>query len=257
MKIANLRKYCFRIYWIVKKKLTPTLKFSQVMYGNVLRSYLNSEVKWLDTGCGHKILPEWCSSEEKNLVKNCKFIVGIDYDLHSLVNHNNLDLKVRGRITELPFKNDYFDLITANMVVEHLDNPEEQFKEVWRVLGKNGILIFHTPNVYGYTTFISRLFPKIIKNKLIYYLQGRGGEDVFDTYYKANSRKTIERLSESIGFEVVKIEMIVSDAQLVMFPPIVVFELIWIKILMMKTFKPLRTNIIAVLKKVPKRYNSE
>jgi hypothetical protein len=41
----------------------------------------------------------------------------------------------------------------------------------------------------------------------------------------------------------------VSSAQLVVFPPLVIFELMWIRALMTRPFKGLRTNIIGVLRK--------
>lgn len=245
----NIREYFFKIYWIVEKTIIPTLKYSQILYEDILKSHISCDTKWLDIGCGHQILPEWRSLEEKRIARKCKFIVGIDYDLHSLVNHNNISFKVKGSITKLPFKDNYFDLITANMVVEHLDSPDVQFKEVWRILKKDGVFIFHTPNVYGYTASISRLLPKMIKNKLIYFLQKRKDEDVFDTYYRINSMKKIKRLSEVIGFKIVKIKMIVSSAQLIVIPPLVILELILIKILMTNPFRFFRTNIIAILKK--------
>jgi hypothetical protein len=41
----------------------------------------------------------------------------------------------------------------------------------------------------------------------------------------------------------------VSSAELAVFPPLAIFELIWIRLLMTRRFKWLRTNIIGVLQK--------
>ena len=249
MKRTKILKAFLKIYWRIKRVIAPTLKYSQYLYEDILKFYVNPNVTWLDLGCGHQILPTWRSEEEKRLVGNCKMVVGIDYDLHSLKNHKNIFLKVWGDITKLPFRDYFFDLVTANMVVEHLDNPDVQFQEIGRILKPGGIFIFHTPNAFGYTTIMNRLTPNILKNKLIYLFHGRREEDIFITYYRANTRQRINSLAKTSGFEVVKIKMIVSDAQFVIIPPLVILELICIRILMTKLFKPLGTNIIAILKK--------
>ena len=58
------------------------------------------------------------------------------------------------------------------MVFEHLDHPEKQLREIARVLSKDGKLIFHTPNKFGYATLIARLIAEAIKAKLVYVIQG-------------------------------------------------------------------------------------
>ena len=244
------RKIIYKIYWKIQDIIVPTLKYSQYLYEEVLKSYINPNITWLDLGCGHQILPSWRLNAEKYLVRNCKTIVGVDYDFHSLKKHKSISLKVRGDISKLPFKNNAFDLITANMVVEHLDNPENQFQEVNRVLKPGGIFLFHTPNILVYTTIMAKLIPKILKPKLIWLLQGRKEEDIFNTYYRANSKNKIIKLAQMAGFEVTKIKLIVSCAQFAIIPPLAIFELIWIKILMSRYFKSFRTNIIAILKKL-------
>ena len=239
----------FHIYWKIQGVIAPKLLFSQDVYENVLRSYLTPKTRWLDIGCGHRILPEWRSSEEKEIVENCKTIVGFDYDLNSLKKHKNLILKIRGDISELPFCDNSFDLVTANMVVEHLEVPNTQFKEINRILKSAGVFILHTPNAVGYTTIMGRLIPRAIRSKLICLFQGRKEEDIFDTYYRANSISKIRDLAKITCFEVLKIKMLVSSAQFIIFPPLVLLETIWIRILMLEQLKKLRTNIIAILKK--------
>ena len=39
----------------------------------------------------------------------------------------------------------------------------------------------HTPNRRGYTTIAARLIPDLIKKKLVYLLQQREPDDVFET----------------------------------------------------------------------------
>jgi len=245
----EIRKLFHKIYLGIEGFITPTLKYSQYLYEDILKSYVNPDMKWLDLGCGHQILPSWRSREEKYLANNCKKLVGIDYDLSSLRNHRNMPIRIRGDIGKLPLKDKSFDFVSANMVVEHLDRPDGQFKEIGRVLKPGGHFVFHTPNIVGYTAIMGRLVPRLFKDKLIFLFERREEKDVFNTYYKANSRRAIYELAKTSGFEVVKIKMIVSLPQFVIIPPLVLLELIWIRVLMTKRLNSLRTNIIAVLRK--------
>lgn len=246
----RIRKKIHNVYRVIQGIIVPKLRYAQYLYEDVLKSYVRHDTsRWLDLGCGRSILPYWRSAEERQLLKKCSTVVGIDYDLDSLKDHKGISLKIRGDISKLPFKDNSFNLATANMVVEHLDNPEVQIREIYRILRSGGLFIFHTPNVFSYSVIIGRLVPDILIDKLAYILQGRRDQDIFDTYYRANSKKKITFLAKKNGFEVVKTKMIVSSAIFSIIPPLAIIELIWIRILMMKMFRPFRTNIIAILKK--------
>jgi len=249
-RIMNLRASLFNLYWAARHIIAPSLRYSQYSYEEILKHYVGPETQWVDIGCGHSLLPSWRAEEERQLIKSCKRVMGIDYDLDSLKAHSTISRKLRGNITKLPFKSSSFDLVTANMVVEHLDCPTEQFQEVNRILQPKGIFLFHTPNALGYGVMIARLVPEWLRGKMVYLLEGRQEHDVFKTYYRANTKKRIGELARAYGFEVVRIEMLSTDAIFVMIPPLVVLELLWIRILMTRPFRLLRTNIIAVLRKV-------
>jgi ubiquinone/menaquinone biosynthesis C-methylase UbiE len=245
-----LRGRLYQLYWSSRRLIAPRLRYSQELYEELLRLYVKPDMTWLDLGCGRRLLPSWRSEEEKRLAGGCKTIVGLDYDLPSLNDHRSISLKVRGSISELPFRHSSFDLVTANMVVEHLEAPDAQFQEVNRILKPGGLFIFHTPNALGYLTIVNKLTPEKLKAGLIYLLEGRKESDIFETHYKANTRKKIEELARATGFEVVKIEMLSTDAAFALVPPLAIPELIAIRLLMTEPLKPFRTNIIAVSRKV-------
>jgi ubiquinone/menaquinone biosynthesis C-methylase UbiE len=46
---------------------------------------------------------------------------------------------------KLDFPDHHFDFVTMLAVIEHMDNPEEIFQEVYRVLRPQGRFIFTTP----------------------------------------------------------------------------------------------------------------
>jgi len=47
----------------------------------------------------------------------------------------------------LPFKENFFDVILLNDVLEHLKNPQAALKNVYKILKKEGVLYITTPNL--------------------------------------------------------------------------------------------------------------
>jgi len=242
-----MRSVLYKIYWAMRRIIAPGLDYSQNEYESVLRQYLQPKAEWLDIGCGRRILPEWRSDAEVDFVAGCKRVVGIDYDEESLQNHCSIDSRLRGDVSSLPFGNNSFDTVTANMVVEHLADPERQFHEVGRVLRPAGLFIFHTPNAAGYFTALTRRVPDSWKDFLIRTLDGR--DRGFKTYHKANSEARVSSLAANNGLEVVELRLIPTDAMFACVPPLALIELVYIRILTLERFRRYRTNLIAVLRK--------
>jgi ubiquinone/menaquinone biosynthesis C-methylase UbiE len=71
----------------------------------------------------------------------------VDVD-DAIIEHPLLSAKVKGIGGKLPFRNGAFDLVTANMVVEHVDDCPAFLDDIFRVLAPGGRFIFHTPNYY-------------------------------------------------------------------------------------------------------------
>ncbi|HET7218519.1 MAG TPA: class I SAM-dependent methyltransferase [Vicinamibacterales bacterium] len=247
----DLRSTLFKLYWRMRRAIAPSLRYSQYTYEESLRRHVAPETRWIDIGCGHSILPSWRANEERQLVQQCRVLVGIDYDLPSLQAHPSIQWRVRGDVTKLPFQNAAFDLVTANMVVEHLDSPEAQFREVSRLLRPKGLFLFHTPNALGYGVMLGRLLPDAVKRRLARVLQGREAHDVFETYYRANTEARIRELASASGFTVATVDIFVADAVFAMIPPLAFLELLWLRLLMTRPFRQFRTNIITVLQKAP------
>ncbi|MDP3481208.1 MAG: class I SAM-dependent methyltransferase, partial [Desulfoprunum sp.] len=238
-----------RFYNRLKRLIAPGLLYSQAVYENELCTYTENIQSWLDLGCGHQLLPAWRSQSELDLVRKIPMLVGLDYDWGSLKNHRSIDVLVRGDISRLPFRNDSFDLVTSNMVFEHLTDPVGQLKEILRVLKPGGMLMFHTPNALGYGTLLARMIPDVVKDKLVYLLDGREAHDVFKAYYKINSLAQIERVVLETSFSICRVRSVVSDAIFAVIPPLAVIELFCIRLLMRKCFRRIRSSFIVVLQK--------
>jgi ubiquinone/menaquinone biosynthesis C-methylase UbiE len=242
----------FRFYWAMEAIIAPGLKNSQFTYRDRLKSHVSPDSQWLDIGCGHQLLPEWMPGtveDTKVILARCKKLVGIDRDLVSLAQHNAIQHKVCGELHQLPFKDEAFNLATANMVIEHIEQPEAMLREIARVLKPGGLFLFHTPNARGYSTLVARMIPSRLAPHLSHFLMGRALADVYPTFYRLNTHSSISSAAARTGLRVVECTHLASSAQARMLGPVVIVELLLIKLLRLQALASFRTNIIAVLQK--------
>ena len=80
-------------------------------------------------------------------------------------------------------------------------------------------------------------------------VHGRAEADVYRTYYRINSEDALRQTAARAGFSRVTVRHLVSDAQLVMVPPLVVLELLMIRLLMTRPFRRFRIYLIAAMEK--------
>ena len=99
--------------------------------------YLNNETNFFSKTL--KVLhvaPDQCFY---NLFKNLKNINYTTFDLNSPL------ADIKGDICNLPFKENSFDFILCNHVLEHINDDKKAMKELYRVLNKNGTAILQVP----------------------------------------------------------------------------------------------------------------
>ena len=243
------RDWLYASYFKMEKRLAPRVRYAQLHYEEVLARYVHTGTRWLDVGCGRRLLPPWRQAQEAELIGRCEQLVGIDQDLPSLHDNQSTRLLCYGAIGQLPFADGSFSLVTANMVVEHLGAPDVEFAEVHRVLAPRGVFLFHTPNAEAYPTTMARRLPDPMKRVLALALDGRSGGDVFPTYYRANSSSTLERLAHATGFEVAELLYVSTSAVFALIPPVAIAELLWLRRLADADRAAERSNIIAVFRK--------
>lgn len=235
----------------MEKLIVPNARHANDEYEDALRNSILHRGAWLDVGAGHQALPTWRFKQEQDLVQRCKMAVALDFNLGGLREHRSIGLRVAGDVAQMPFEEGSFDLVSANMVVEHMERPEASYREIFRVLRPGGVFVFHTPNARSYQTLFARLIPGSIKKRLVWLLEGRKEEEVFETHYKANTQTQITWLAKLAGFRIVKIEMTNAGAELALVPFLAFFELLLIRLLMTRFGSPFRTNIVAVLMRCP------
>jgi SAM-dependent methyltransferase len=148
----------------------------------------------LDLGAGAGIVPQM------NFRGMAAEVCGVDPDPR-VTENPYLDSAKVGTGEAIPYESDYFDVVVADNVVEHLTAPEAVLAEIRRVLKPGGRFLFKTPNAHHYMPLIARLTPTGF-HRFYNRLRGRKSVDTFPTQYRANSASVVRRLAGDTGFAV-------------------------------------------------------
>ena len=173
-------------------ELDGTIEF----YGRI-NSILKDSDSVLDLGAGRG---SWYSQdnchyrrEVRNLKNKVKYLVGIDIDKAVLENpntHKNMTML----LNKIPLENSCMDIIIADWVLEHVQNPVEFTSEINRVLKAGGIFCARTPHKFKYVSLFASLFKNKYHTKILKFIQPQRAElDTFPTAYKLNTFGAIKK----------------------------------------------------------------
>ena len=174
--------------------LTPGWKDSLVRYCEVIQAHTGAETRVLDIGCGHAdfLAPVYARTPHT---------YGIDPDAEALRKNRTIKHTVVGTADALPFEDDSFDLIVAAWVFEHVEQPEQVCREIYRALKPGGRLIFLTPNSWNYNVWLIRLIPHCFHDFFTRRLYQRQEHDTYRVRYKINSPRKLAKTLLPIGFK--------------------------------------------------------
>jgi ubiquinone/menaquinone biosynthesis C-methylase UbiE len=248
--MPELRKFLRHLYWRLEDVLDPDTIDSHRVYAELVRDVIQPDSAWLEVGCGHDVFVPWVRSAV-DLTEKCSFVVGIDYDFDSLRKNHLIQNRVVGDLLALPCCDRTFDHITANMVMEHVADPVKALQSIDRLLKPDGVFIFHTPNYWHYWTFFNSLVPQKLKNKLIEFVEQRSEDDVFPTFYRLNTVKSITRAANKAGLRIRHLHRVSSSSSGAIFllGPLIVFHLLFRRLTRWKLLENFRDNFIVVLEK--------
>lgn len=190
------------------------------LYIAVVRQHKNGyeRVKWLDVGCGWHLDWPWELEREQELLRGTS-VCGIDPDWQAITRHRSIRRRVVGIIETLPYASCSFDLVSANVVVEHLKDPGLAFREVLRVLRPGGAFVFRTPSARSHFVRIARRLPQGVKLLLASrVIERRKAEDIYPAYYLANTPDAIGDICKSVGFRRVSVTITKARGILGRFP---------------------------------------
>ena len=163
----------------------------------VVRMHLTSESAVLDLGCGR-------TGGIERFWREARVAVGVDPDLGSLVARGQGMPVMQGGGEHLPFADASFHMVVSVWVLEHLENPENVFAEIARVLKPDGHFIFLTPNALNPLVLgnrVGQLAPWLQK-QLVSNVYGRDG-----SRYRANTSSRIREMAAATGFDVAELKV--------------------------------------------------
>ncbi len=147
-----------------------------------------------------------------------KEVVGLDPD-KGVLSNPAIDRGVIGRAEDMPFPDCSFDVAVSSLTLEHIEAPVLAAREIWRVLRPQGHFIFRTPNLWHYTTLISRLTPywfhRLVANRARALPQQAGHP--CPTRYRSNTVSTLRRAFTEAGFTVVSLSTIEPEPSYLQF----------------------------------------
>lgn len=228
-------------YPALNRWLDPSRKYSQYAYARLLPMLIPTNAAWLDAGCGHQVYKLRSALDETEIVGRARMVIGCDLSWDALRHHRTLKMRACADLRYLPFTDQTFDLLTLNYVAEHLEEPEKTFVELARLLRPQGILVILTPNARGYfvklTNFGRKFLPEALVRKFILMREFRSSEDVFPTFYRANTRSDLNRQMEQAGLKEEKFQLLNDPAAFSFIAPLAILELLSGRLLSFLGFK--------------------
>jgi len=220
-------------HWL-RDRLDPQIQYSQLVYAALLKEVVTTGTRWLDAGCGHQLLEVRLHQVEQALVNRAALAVGCDVMTASVRRHRSLHNRAVCDLQRLPFRGHTFNLVTLNMVAEHLECPEDVMAELAGVVVPNGLVVIHTSNAVAYHAHLARLVWRIAPKRLVYglitFLEHRQPEDVFPTFYRANSRQQLRQLSSKVGLVERQMQMVFERPVLYFFAPLSALEMVTVRL---------------------------
>jgi 2-polyprenyl-3-methyl-5-hydroxy-6-metoxy-1,4-benzoquinol methylase len=178
---TKLRLY--GIYFSEKNNFLRRIIFSPIKF--IIRgTIIKKDIKILDIGCGSGQF----LYEMKTLGLD---VYGVEPGKFDEEGNKKYDLNIKkGNIGKIKYPKEYFDIITLNHVLEHINNPNTTLLEIKRIIKKEGTFILGVPNT----------------NSLAFKIFGKNWYQLDIPRHIINySEKNLKFLLNKSGFKVIKI----------------------------------------------------
>lgn len=228
----------------------PGYRSPKARYQAVLDGLVTADTVWLDLGCGKRICADDALNRE--LPRRARCVVGVDLD-PGLSQHSSIRNLLRCDAAALPFRDGAFNLVTTSFVAEHLERPGDVFAEIARVSRRGGRLVVFTPNLFNYGMLVAAATPyrfHLWFKKVSYYF-ARGDwteheEDMFPTFYRANSVGTLRRLGQHAAFRVERLERVAMAHSFGFIKPLYIASLLFERLIDRRGLDVFKADILGV-----------
>ncbi len=231
-------------------RFVPDSDYHENRYASALEGLIKPGVTWLDLGAGTRVHRGWLGESAEALSRRARMLVGTDLVGPHLRRNKCLTAAVLADAGRLPFRDGAFDIVSANMVVEHLELPAAVFTEVARLLRPGGVFIFSTPNrnnpvVRGSAMVLSAR----ARRSLSQAVERRDPAHIFPTWYRCNTPSDIATTASKAGLCVRQVDLFSSFPFSKEHPRLMWLEGNLIRLLRFEAFRAARSNIIAILER--------
>jgi ubiquinone/menaquinone biosynthesis C-methylase UbiE len=218
----------FRWYRRLSPWITPGARHASEAYADRLDALVRPGVRWLDLGCGSTPLRGTINPDLLDaLARRPALSVGIDVQDRTLRLNRTMHRCLMADGCRLPFADASFDLLTANMVLEHIADPAALLGEARRVLTAKGVLLAHTTNAAAPLIAIAERMPHAVVARLTHLIEGRRPIDVFPAHYRCNTLGDVSRLAAAAGFPGARVTPLEDLPATKAWGPLVAAELAW------------------------------
>lgn len=158
-----------------------------------LRARGMSGFRILDAGCG----------DGKHSLPFCinNTLIGLDAYSKPTIKHENFQF-ITGDVTNLPFKNEVFDVVISFDVIEHIQNDVLFLDEIYRVLKHEGLVLLGTPNRNRFSNKIRILLGKKIEYPLNL---GTSKDTIPCVHIREYELRELQNLFKNGGFSQIKV----------------------------------------------------
>jgi SAM-dependent methyltransferase len=157
----------------------------------------------LDYGAGRA---QWfeddlCATRKniRQLRGKVKELIAADVD-PAVLDNRSCDKKILISNNIIDLQSGSVDIVVADYVLEHIEDPCQMFQEIDRCLKSGGWFCARTPHKYSYVSIIASLLRNSYHSRMLKYVQpSRKEVDVFPTKYRLNTFKDIRDIF--VGWE--------------------------------------------------------
>ncbi len=167
------------------------------VYESLVDQLIAPGCRWLDVGCGRDVFPT-NQGLARELSGRAGMLVGIDPD-PTIQENPFVHVRVQAPLEAFD-TTDTFDVVTARMVVEHVQNPEGFVAQLRRLAARNGLAVIYTVNRWAPVSVLSSLVPFALHHPVKAMLWGTEEKDTFPVEYRMNTRATLSSLMQRGGF---------------------------------------------------------
>lgn len=234
------------------QRWAPRVEFHQNRYARELDGFVRPGCRWLDLGAGTRVHHGWRGVPQSVLCRRSALFVGCDPMGDHLRRNALVDGAVASLGEHLPFRDASFDLVSANMVLEHLPDPVAVFREVRRVLAPGGAFLFVTPNAeHPVVRLASLLLSVRRRRRLAHRVEGRAMEHIFPTFYAANRAGALRQMALEAGFAAAQVEPF-SSYPFARRPALAtILECAFIRLTFRPAFRRFSSNLVGSFHTVP------